>query len=269
MAQDDREQEEQNGQSSATYEVGYGKPPVQHRFKKGQSGNPAGRPRGNKSGKAKVTRAPMAADEILLEEAYRPITIREGEELIELPAIQAVFRSMGVAAMKGNRLSQRLLAELVREVEDKRLKVQLDNLEHFQDYKHRWDEEIERCEKAGLPDPDPLPHPDDIILNFKTGDVDIHGPTTKEERVQYDAMIKRRDEAQECVSDMKSQYEAETDERLKEIYLDEWIHEQKIFDIVNEGLGWRYQVDLEDRCSKPGATRKGDMRKEYGFKWPF
>ena len=59
---------------------------------------------------------------------------------------------------------------------------------------------------------------DDIILNFKMGEVDIHGPTTKEERAQYDAMIERRDEAQECVSDMKSQYEAETDERMKEIW---------------------------------------------------
>lgn len=29
------------------YEVGYGKPPNEHRFKKGQSGNPQGRPKGS------------------------------------------------------------------------------------------------------------------------------------------------------------------------------------------------------------------------------
>lgn len=28
------------------YEVGYGRPPEQHRFKRGQSGNPRGRPKG-------------------------------------------------------------------------------------------------------------------------------------------------------------------------------------------------------------------------------
>jgi hypothetical protein len=31
------------------YEVGYGKPPEHSRFKKGQSGNPRGRPRGSKN----------------------------------------------------------------------------------------------------------------------------------------------------------------------------------------------------------------------------
>lgn len=31
------------------YEVGYGKPPKSTRFKKGQSGNPGGRPRGASS----------------------------------------------------------------------------------------------------------------------------------------------------------------------------------------------------------------------------
>jgi hypothetical protein len=36
-------------QSDSDYEVGYGKPPEQFRFKKGQSGNPKGRPRGSKN----------------------------------------------------------------------------------------------------------------------------------------------------------------------------------------------------------------------------
>lgn len=31
------------------YEVGYGKPPAETRFKKGQSGNPNGRPKGSRN----------------------------------------------------------------------------------------------------------------------------------------------------------------------------------------------------------------------------
>lgn len=35
--------------SDGEYQVGYGRPPRDHRFKPGQSGNPKGRPRGSKS----------------------------------------------------------------------------------------------------------------------------------------------------------------------------------------------------------------------------
>lgn len=35
----------------ASYEVGYGKPPSDKQFKKGQSGNPMGRPKGSRNKK--------------------------------------------------------------------------------------------------------------------------------------------------------------------------------------------------------------------------
>jgi hypothetical protein len=38
------------------------------------------------------------AESYLREEAYRLDTLREGEKVIELPAIQAVFRAMGLQA---------------------------------------------------------------------------------------------------------------------------------------------------------------------------
>lgn len=40
--------------SSSEYDVGYGKPPVHTRFKRGMSGNPKGKPRGRKSHKETV-----------------------------------------------------------------------------------------------------------------------------------------------------------------------------------------------------------------------
>lgn len=55
---------------------------------------------------------------MLLEEAYRTVTVREGEKLVELPVIKAVFRSLGVSAMKGNRLAQTAMSELVRDIEE-------------------------------------------------------------------------------------------------------------------------------------------------------
>ncbi len=59
----------------------------------------------------------QGAEEYLRLEAYRTVRIREGEEVIELTAIQAVFRAMGVSALKGNRFVQKTLAELVAKME--------------------------------------------------------------------------------------------------------------------------------------------------------
>jgi len=93
-------------QEPGQYLVGYRRPPAEHRFRKGQSGNPGGRPKGSKSKAIDTGHGMKAAEEFLRLEAYRPVTIREGEKLLELPAIQAVFRAMGVAALKGNRSSR-------------------------------------------------------------------------------------------------------------------------------------------------------------------
>src|SRR5947207_15541454 len=75
------------------YEVGYGKPPVARRFRKGRCGNPGGRPGGMTAGRAKA---------LVLKEAYRSITLREGENVVTMPMIQVVLRSQMARAAKGN-----------------------------------------------------------------------------------------------------------------------------------------------------------------------
>ena len=75
--------------ASGNYEVGYGKPPVHTRFRKGQSGNPRGStPR---------TKPWDRANQLMLKEAYRPVTVRDGERTVRMPAIAAIFRSQLVS----------------------------------------------------------------------------------------------------------------------------------------------------------------------------
>ena len=91
-----------------TYDVGYGKPPVQTRFQKGRSGNPGGRPRGT---------SPDRVTKLLLKEAYRLVAVKDGDKVIHIPALQAVVRSQIALAAKGNGPAQRAVIGTIRDVE--------------------------------------------------------------------------------------------------------------------------------------------------------
>jgi Family of unknown function (DUF5681) len=88
--------------------VGYGKPPVHSRFRKGQSGNPTGK---RKHGEAERAQA------LIWEEAYRPLTVREGDKVTRMPALQAVIRSQIASAAKGNVPAQRAVVKAVQDIE--------------------------------------------------------------------------------------------------------------------------------------------------------
>ena len=57
------------------------------------------------------------ARKIVLEEAYRTVTVREGEKIVEMPAIRAVMRSHLRDALKGNGPNQRAVLGLIQALE--------------------------------------------------------------------------------------------------------------------------------------------------------
>src|SRR5215475_6047681 len=94
--------------TSASYEVGYRKPPRHMQFQKGQSGNPGGRPR----------RLPAERlEELALYEAYRTTIVMEDGHAIPVPAIQAVLRRQLENAASGNVRAQRDILAMIRDIE--------------------------------------------------------------------------------------------------------------------------------------------------------
>lgn len=73
------------------YEVGYGKPPRHTQFKKGQSGNPKGRPKGAHGLKHDLRR--------VLDEK---VTVTENGEQFQLSKQQLVLRQLSNKAIKGD-----------------------------------------------------------------------------------------------------------------------------------------------------------------------
>jgi RNase P/RNase MRP subunit p29 len=172
--------------SSAAYEVGYGKPPAAGRFRPGQSGNPRGRPKGSRNRPKLPALNEERLKNIVLEEAYRTVSVNDAKGQVSIPMAQAVIRSLAVNAAKGHQRAQRLFTQLVSTTERQNKQLSDQWLESAITYKVEWDRELERRGKLGIRGPEPLPHPDHIIIDINKGTAHIRGPATKEEKKQLE-----------------------------------------------------------------------------------
>jgi Family of unknown function (DUF5681) len=89
----------QKRQPTGDYEVGYCRPPAQHRFRPGQSGNPTGQ---RKAGWGKTL-----GDE-LKEVAATKVTIRDGGATRKVSLVTANLLAHGMSGAKGDRPSAAL-----------------------------------------------------------------------------------------------------------------------------------------------------------------
>ena len=214
-----------------SYEVGYCKPPPQTQFKPGRSGNPKGRPKGAKNKMPALWELRLKS--MIQKEAYRTIKVREANGEITLTMAEAVLRSVAVNAAKGNLRAQQLFLHTLGVVEDENYATYSSYVQTMIDYKYNWEEEIERCKRQGLPIPNPVPHPDHIEIDSRTGLVHIRGPLNKEDKVQWDKLRKRKMAAREAISEMRKEMRKIKGPKLKSIYEQDIEYEQRILDMIN------------------------------------
>ncbi len=179
------------GSQDAEYDVGYRKPPKHTRFVKGQSGNPHGRPRKPKPQPPRLSDALL--DGFFEKEAYRSVALRENGQPIKLPAAQAVLRALTTDAIKGKRLSQKFFLEYLAHMEDLHFRCKVDNYVRLQTAKREGEQALAKHKRNGLPPPDLLPHPEDIVLNAATGEAYVNGPETPEDVCLYEHTVRLRD----------------------------------------------------------------------------
>jgi len=91
-------------------QVGYRSPPKAHRFKKGRSGNPLGRP--PKSQTRKPDRSTLG--NAYIAEAHRKLRITEAGKVSQLKTIEIAVRRQGMAAVGGDLKAQREFVAGVR-----------------------------------------------------------------------------------------------------------------------------------------------------------
>ena len=114
------------------------------------------------------------------------------------------------------------MAELVTRLEQRDADARFELFGNALEYKQRWSDELERCERSNLSIPDPRPHPDDIIVDPSNGNVRILGPQTRKQKAHYDQATARRIEAQDEVNYFAEKYRRARSEEMKERYLEGW-----------------------------------------------
>lgn len=231
------------------YEVGHGRPPKHTRYKPLQSGNPNGRPKGAKGKHKELLAWLEPTREMLLEEAYAPFKLPSGEVI---PMIRVVARATIKAAATGGMLAQRTMLQAISDAEAHAAQVHLGLFETARKYRDECEAEQRRCAAAGIPEPDFVPHPEDIHLDWETLQVKFSGPITREGKDALDKLLEERDKNEKAFFRFRA--EAITKPR-------DWtllglaMMVQDKFDAISEALPERCRKRLKNRMTAEERQR--------------
>jgi Family of unknown function (DUF5681) len=234
-----------NPKVPGNYEVGYCRTPEATRFKPGQSGNLKGRPKGRTNKRLVLSEEGLKS--IILSEAYRDIKVSDGEKQITIPMVQAVMRSLGVTAAKGNTRAQKLFTELLAATERSDKQRRDEWLETAVNYKTGWEMELERLRIHGIKPPDLIPHPDDIIVDFRLGTVEIRGPMSREELKDLKEWLSRRNAHKQELERLHQELRDLEDEDFRPMVQDDIDRTRENLAIIDRAIALRASKECVER----------------------
>lgn len=238
--------------------AGYKSPPAEHRFQKGQSGNPRGRPRKAAPAARSLERFETEQAALAYRIAKQPVTVRDGDHTKSIPMLEAVLRTEANQAAKGKRLDKKDMLERLAKAEAELLAAKRQDYDDWAMIKA-----FKIAERKSVPECNwklPLPHPDDIILG-PDFEVSIDGPLNAAELAGVEKSCALRDmlilqSVLDCHCRVKSKIQLDRKDLVPmSIMIAKWIdkHLPRRFRLGHGELEramdsrlWRSRGDLED-----------------------
>lgn len=191
--------------------VGYRKPPSWGQFRKGESGNPKGRPKKRRD--AASTIAPASGLDAIVERVTgRKIVMTENGTPKTVTAMEGVINRTTADALKGSSQAQRAIIRLHRQAEEGKAQRAAMAAETAERERQDREEIAERafhyiCElkrsqtlawdrarSMGLDEPDnPWPHPDDMFVDEARRIWRVRGPLDASEQQDWERLRDIRD----------------------------------------------------------------------------
>ena len=120
---------------------------------------------------------------------------------------------------------------MVRTVQEQNRQAKFEYFKAMVEYKERAEEAISEAARAGLPAPEPVPHPADMVIIVDEMAVRFNGPRDEHHKAEWDRMLKVRDDHLEEAAHVRNIMPKRG--KMRPYYEDELIHAERIVDMVD------------------------------------
>jgi hypothetical protein len=124
--------------------------------------------------------------------ATKKIKVREGEKVKEVSAYEALIDAIFTHGVKGNARYGGMALDIFRTAEQAHAREVRENNERWITYQVAARSAIAECKAKGEGEPEVLPHPDDIIIDWENGPRFI-GPIDRDELTRFEETQHLRD----------------------------------------------------------------------------